>query len=90
MNNNNNFEEKLSRLEELSQDIRKPDISLEDALKNFEEGITLAKGMESYLNQIENKIQILMNGEQLSKDASSSAELDLFDTSTTLNGTRNS
>ena len=41
-----NFEEKLKRLEELSASIKKSDISLEDALKDFEEGIKLAKSME--------------------------------------------
>lgn len=57
----NNFEEKLNRLEQLSSDIKRSDISLEDALKDFEEGIKLAKGLEQELNAIEGKIQILMN-----------------------------
>ncbi len=57
----NNFEEKLSKLEELSNDIKRSDISLEDALRDFEEGIKLAKGLETELNEIEGKIQILMN-----------------------------
>ncbi len=55
------FEEKLRRLEELASDIKQSDITLEDALKDFEEGIKLAKGMEKELDSIENKIQILMN-----------------------------
>ncbi|MCQ2597736.1 MAG: exodeoxyribonuclease VII small subunit [Treponema sp.] len=56
-----NFEDKLNRLEQLSSDIKRSDISLEDALKDFEEGIKLAKGLEKELNAIEGKIQILMN-----------------------------
>jgi exodeoxyribonuclease VII small subunit len=56
-----NFEEKLSRLEELSENIKRSDISLEDALKNFEEGIRLAKSMEKSLDEMEGKIQILLN-----------------------------
>ena len=56
-----NFEEKLRRLEELANDIKQSDITLENALKDFEEGIKLAKGMEKELDSIENKIQILMN-----------------------------
>lgn len=56
-----NFEDKLSRLEELSGAIKKTDVSLEDALKYFEEGITLARGMEKELDKIEGKIQVLMN-----------------------------
>ncbi len=56
-----NFEQKLARLEELSADIKRTDISLEDALKDFEEGITLSKTLEKELEKIEGKIQILTN-----------------------------
>jgi len=56
-----NFEKNLEKLEKLTADIKRSDISLEDALKDFEEGIKLAKGMEKQLNDIEGKIQILMN-----------------------------
>ena len=55
------FEDKLEKLEKLSNDIKRNDISLEDALKDFEEGIKLAGGMEKQLNEIEGKVQILMN-----------------------------
>jgi len=58
---NNSFEKNLEKLESLTADIKRSDISLEDALKDFEEGIKLAKGMEQQLNEIEGKIQILMN-----------------------------
>ena len=57
----NTFEEKLAKLEKLTADIKRNDISLEDALKDFEEGIKLASGMEKQLDEIEGKIQILMN-----------------------------
>ena len=71
-----NFEEKLARLEELSTSIRRQDISLEQALSDFEEGIKLARGMEKELEKIEGKIQILMN--QPVPDSSDTPELDLF------------
>ena len=58
---NQSFEEKLNRLEQLSRDIKRSDLSLEDALKAFEEGMNLAQGMEKQLDEIEGKIQILMN-----------------------------
>ena len=54
----NTFEEKLRKLEQLTQDIKRSDISLEDALKDFEEGIKLSRGMEAELDKIEGKIQI--------------------------------
>ena len=56
-----NFEQRLERLEQLGTEIKKTDIKLEDALKLFEEGITLAKGMEQELHKIEGKIQQLIN-----------------------------
>lgn len=69
------FEERLGRLEELSENIRDPDISLEDALACFEEGIKLAKNLEKDLDKIEGKIQILMNQPASPDDK---PELDLF------------
>jgi len=81
------FEEKLEKLEQLSGDIKKSDISLEDALKDFEEGIKLAAGMEKELDEIEGKIQILMNEPQpMAKD--NPPDFDLFEDDSVLNGTR--
>ena len=75
-----NFEEKLERLEKISSDIKKSDVTLEEALKYFQEGITLARTMEKELDKIEGKIQILMNQPEVdSKDTSrQTPELDLF------------
>ena len=95
-----NFEEKLKRLEELSASIKKSDISLEDALKDFEEGIKLAKSMEKSLDEMESKIQILMNNPDISEEKKSadvkkqktktenSPVLGLFDESSEITGTR--
>jgi len=57
----NNFEDDLKKLEKLTDDIKRSDISLEDALKDFEEGIKLANSMKKTLDSMESKIQILMN-----------------------------
>ena len=86
------FEENLSRLEELTANIRKSDISLEDALSTFEEGIKLAKTLEKDIEKIEGKIQILMN--QPVKESPSSAgarggvepQLALFDGADSVTG----
>ena len=72
------FEKNLERLEELTSDIKRQDISLEDALKDFEEGITLAKGLEKELENIEGKIQILMS-EPNPANPDVKAQLDLFE-----------
>ncbi len=70
-----NFEENLTKLEALGSDIKRNDIKLEEALKIFEEGIKLAKGMEKELDKIEGKIQVLMNQPNMPEDK---VELDLF------------
>ena len=82
-----NFEEKLARLEKLSEEIKKSDISLEDALKNFEEGIKLASGMEEELDKIEGKIQILMN-EPKPMTEDNKPQMDTFTDDSEINGTR--
>lgn len=101
-----NFEEDLRRLEELSGDIRRNDIGIEDALKDFEEGIKLAKRLEKQLEGMEAKIQILMKdpGEieeeaeeapatKRSRKSAKPAEdigLELFSETSEITGTRNS
>ena len=60
-----NFEEKLEKREYLTNNIKRPDSSLEEALKNFEEGIKLAKTLEKQIDEIEGKIQILANNPSL-------------------------
>ena len=70
------LEEKLKRLEILGENIRKPDIPLDKALKDFEEGIKLARSLEKELEKIQNRIEILMNG--TNTKAEESPELELF------------
>ena len=82
-----NFEEKLKKLEEITQNIKRDDISLEEALKNFEEGIKLSKGMEEELNKVEGRIQILMT-EPSPLDNDNPPVLDDFNADNELIGTR--
>ena len=56
-----NFEERLTRLEELSERIREPDLALEEAVAVFEEGVKLSKGLEKDLERIEARGEILLN-----------------------------
>ena len=71
------FEERLGRLEELGDEIKKNDIPLDDAIKVFEEGIKLARALEKDLEKIESRIEILMNNAEASSEEE--AELGLFD-----------
>jgi exodeoxyribonuclease VII small subunit len=73
-----NFEERLERLEELGEKIRKSELPLDDALKAFEEGIKLARSLEKDLEKVESRIEVLMNGTEAKPDEED-AELGLFD-----------
>jgi exodeoxyribonuclease VII small subunit len=55
------FEERLARLEELSERIRTGDLGLDEAVRTFEEGMRLAKQLEKELSKVERKVEILVN-----------------------------
>lgn len=55
------FEDDMQSLERLAADIKRSDITLEEALKDFEEGIKLSKNLEKELDSIEGKVMKLMN-----------------------------
>jgi exodeoxyribonuclease VII small subunit len=56
-----NFEERLERLEKIGESIRKSDIPLEEAIKQFEEGVKLARTLEKDLEKVESRIEVLLN-----------------------------
>ena len=53
------FEENLKKLEEISSNLEKPNISMNDGIKLYEEGIVLAKDCYKQLNDIKGKVTIL-------------------------------
>lgn len=62
------FEEKLKKLESISEKMREDNISLDDSIKSFEEGIKIATELEKELESFEKRIQILIsddNGDHL-------------------------
>ena len=69
------FEQRLERLEEISDQLRDGDIPLSNATSFFEEGIKLARSLEKDLSRIERKIEILLNEPENPED---SVELELF------------
>ena len=71
-----NFEERLKKLEQLGDQIRKTDIPLDEAIKAFEEGIKLARTLEKDLEKIDSRIEILMNNADAATEES--PELELF------------
>lgn len=55
------FEERLARLEELTEKLKIGKVSLEEAVSLFEQGIKLSRGLEKELSRIERKIEVLVN-----------------------------
>ena len=67
------FEQDLERLETVVEALEEGGLSLEDALKQFEEGIKLSRRCEKTLTQAEKKIEILL------KNASGELTTEPFD-----------
>ncbi len=65
-----NFEESLSNLEKIVEKMESGDLSLEESLKQFEEGIALTRNCQKALNDAEQKVKILMekDGQQILED----------------------
>lgn len=54
------FEESLKKLEAIVDQLEKGDLSLEDSLKLFEEGVGLSAACKKELEAAEGKVQILI------------------------------
>lgn len=66
------FETALQELEELVEQMETGEMSLEDTLKHFEQGISLTRSCQQALKNAEQKVEILMK-------KSGNAELEPFD-----------
>jgi exodeoxyribonuclease VII small subunit len=55
-----NFEVSLQRLEEIVDELEKGNVSLEQALKLFEEGLKLSSSCRKELEEAEGKVEILL------------------------------
>lgn len=57
------FEEAIKRLEEIVSEIEDKDLSLEESILKFKEGMELASLCNKKLDEAERKINILIKGE---------------------------
>tara|TARA_B100001121_G_scaffold276998_1_gene266646 strand:- start:67 stop:285 length:219 start_codon:yes stop_codon:yes gene_type:complete len=65
-----NFEVSLQKLEKIIEKLEDGDISLEDSVKSFEEGIGLVKECQKQLSQAELKVKKLLdNGDTVDLDS---------------------
>ncbi len=54
------FEASLTRLEEIVGKLESANLSLDDAMKLFEEGVQLSRDCQKHLQQAEGKVEILL------------------------------
>lgn len=58
------FEEKMLNLELIKKDLEKDDLSLDNAVKKFEDGMKISRECREILDSAEKKITILLEGEE--------------------------
>lgn len=66
------FEKSLTELEDIVQQLEAGDLSLEEALKRYEQGIALVRQCQVTLEQAEQRIQALQT--QIEPDAKATGE----------------
>jgi exodeoxyribonuclease VII small subunit len=54
------FERSLARLEEVVRRLESPQLSLDEAMKLFEEGVALSRECQKQLEEAEGKVEILL------------------------------
>lgn len=54
------FEKSLGRLEEVVRRLESPQLSLDEAMKLFEEGVELSRECQKQLEEAEGKVEILL------------------------------
>jgi exodeoxyribonuclease VII small subunit len=54
------FEKKLGRLEDIVEKMETGELTLEDSLKLFEEGVKLSRECNVQLNEAEQKVKLLL------------------------------
>ena len=75
MENNITFEQSLSRLEKIVRELESGEVSLEESIKLFEEGVKLSGVCSKLLKDAKQKVEILIdNGNNVTKEGFSSDE----------------
>ena len=58
------FEDAIKRLEEIANELEKDDLTLDDSIAKFEEGMNLSKKCKQMLDSAEKKITILIGNKE--------------------------
>lgn len=73
MEKNKNFEEMMKDLEKIAKDLESGNLSLDESVNKFEEGMEISKSCSKILEDAEKKITILIkdsNGEMIEENFS--------------------
>ena len=63
------FEEGMEKLEQIANELEKGNLTLDESVKKFEEGMNLSKKCNDFLNSAEKKITMLINdGGEIKED----------------------
>ena len=58
------FEDAMKRLEQIANELEKDDLTLDDSIAKFEEGMNLSKKCKQMLDSAEKKITILIGNKE--------------------------
>ena len=58
------FESSLERLQEIVSELERGDLSLEENLKHFEEGVKLARDCRDYLESARQRVEVLLGEDE--------------------------
>ena len=58
------FEESMAELEKIAKELESDNLTLDESIKKFEEGMKLSKECKETLDNAEKKITILINDEE--------------------------
>lgn len=61
---NDSFESLMKKLEDIVNKMENEALSLEDSMRNYEEGIKLSNKLYKYLQDAEGRVKILVNGKE--------------------------
>ena len=62
-NKNLDLEKSMAELEKIVAELERGDLSLDKSLRQFEKGVRLSRECQAVLNEAEQKVQLLMDGE---------------------------
>ena len=64
-----NFEDAMKKLEGIANELEKGDLTLDESVRKFEDGINLSKKCNEFLDNAEKKITMLINnGEEIKEE----------------------